>query len=429
MIAGAARAAGCPGNPEAIGTSRTIVVDPAEHRLLGGLQYRESLPLHDNEVVLTFDDGPLPPYSTRVLDILAKECVKATYFMVGRMARAYPELARRAYEEGHTIANHSQNHSYAIHRMPIELAAKEIEDGFESLRAVLGEPAAVAPFFRFPGLRRHRSVEQYLATRDVMSWSVDFMADDWRRIGAADIVSRALARLESKRKGILLLHDIKPAPALALPTLLHELKIRGYRIVHVVPAGPGRIKTAAPAELWQVRGAIHQPEHDVWPAMVAGPAIAAEPVLQAPSLQSFGVVSANPVAMVFAPSLGSRRGSSPASVRWPQGITSVAAPDAPRLPAPAMDGFYYLRLSTHHKSAARRSRAAAVKSTTAAKGASAMDASVKAKERARTPRRENAKLQSAGQPGQHRSGHQMQLPKPHATLWNSLRDGLTSLVR
>src|SRR5687767_3855821 len=89
LVAFSPAAAGeCPGNPNALGTSRTIVVDPSEHGRLGSIQYHETLPLNDREVVLTFDDGPLPPYSTRILDILAKECVKATYFMVGKMVRA-----------------------------------------------------------------------------------------------------------------------------------------------------------------------------------------------------------------------------------------------------------------------------------------------------------------------------------------------------
>ena len=93
-----ALAAHCPGNPGAIGTSRTIVVDPAEHRKIGTMNYAETLPLVDKEVVLTFDDGPLPPYTDRILDILAAECVKATYFIVGSMARANPELVRRVYD-------------------------------------------------------------------------------------------------------------------------------------------------------------------------------------------------------------------------------------------------------------------------------------------------------------------------------------------
>src|ERR1051325_5953490 len=94
--AGAAPAspAECPGNPGALGTSRTLVVDPREHPRIGTMQYDETLPLQDHEVVLTFDDGPLPPNSTKVLDILASQCVKATFFIIGRMARSFPEGVR-----------------------------------------------------------------------------------------------------------------------------------------------------------------------------------------------------------------------------------------------------------------------------------------------------------------------------------------------
>src|SRR5215475_7571915 len=80
----------CPGHPDALGTSRTLVVDPAEHGRIGTMQYRESLPLEDKEVVLTFDDGPIPPRTSAVLDILAANCVKATFFIVGQMATAHP---------------------------------------------------------------------------------------------------------------------------------------------------------------------------------------------------------------------------------------------------------------------------------------------------------------------------------------------------
>src|SRR5882757_8993090 len=85
-----ASAADCPGNPGAIGTSRTLVVDPREHPRIGTMQYAETLPLQDHEVVLSFDDGPLPPHSSQVLAILASQCVKATFFTVGRQARENP---------------------------------------------------------------------------------------------------------------------------------------------------------------------------------------------------------------------------------------------------------------------------------------------------------------------------------------------------
>jgi peptidoglycan/xylan/chitin deacetylase (PgdA/CDA1 family) len=91
----AASAADCPGHPNALGTSRTLVVDPREHPRVGTMQYPETLPLADHEVVLTFDDGPLPRNSNKILEILAAECVKATFFTIGNMARSSPEGVRK----------------------------------------------------------------------------------------------------------------------------------------------------------------------------------------------------------------------------------------------------------------------------------------------------------------------------------------------
>src|SRR5262249_55016342 len=129
ILSPSANAAECPGNPNALGTSRTIVVDPAEHARLGTMQYAETLPLADKEVVLTFDDGPLPPQSNRILDILASECVKATYFLVGSMARAYPSVVRRIHAEGHTIGTHSQHHPMTFNHMAMARVQAEVEDG------------------------------------------------------------------------------------------------------------------------------------------------------------------------------------------------------------------------------------------------------------------------------------------------------------
>src|ERR1700753_4335396 len=105
-----ASAADSPGNPNALGTSRTLVVDPREHPRIGTMQYPETLPLADHEVVLTFDDGPLPHNSNQVLDILAAECVKATFFEIGRMATAYPEGVRKLRDGGHSICTHTPKH-------------------------------------------------------------------------------------------------------------------------------------------------------------------------------------------------------------------------------------------------------------------------------------------------------------------------------
>src|SRR5438128_8493443 len=135
VTAQAAAAADCPGHPDALGTSRTLVVDPRQHPIIGTMQYAKTLPLEDHEVVLTFDDGPLPKYSYQILDILAAHCAKATFFLVGRQANANPEGVRKVRDAGHTIATHTQNHPGNMNRLPIDRAQKEIEDGIASTTA------------------------------------------------------------------------------------------------------------------------------------------------------------------------------------------------------------------------------------------------------------------------------------------------------
>src|SRR3954469_25086998 len=164
VAAQAASAADCPGHPDAIGTSRTIVVDPPRHPIIGTMQYAKTLPLEDHEVVLTFDDGPLPRYSNQILDVLASQCVKATFFTVGRMAQDHPEGVRKLRDAGHTIGSHTEDHPLFMKRMPIERARQEIDDGIAEVTAALGDPSAVAPFFRIPGLSRAEPTEDYVAS-------------------------------------------------------------------------------------------------------------------------------------------------------------------------------------------------------------------------------------------------------------------------
>lgn len=418
----------CPGNPGALGTSRTLVVDPTTHHLLGGFQYRESLPLNDKEVVITFDDGPLPPYSNRILDILAQECVKATFFMVGRMASTYPRIVRRVHGDGHTLANHSQNHPFNFHTMSVTDAAAEIDGGFNSIAAAVGDPAKVAPFFRFPGLHRQESVERYLASKQVMSWSVDFMADDWTRINSREIVRRALARLEAKGKGILLLHDIQPATALALPSLLQELKVRGYRVVHVVPSSAERAPTVTTADQWLARQPpTAQREPNVWPLPFLHRARAANAVMEAPSVMSFGAGApddAVPVTLVSSAE-ETLRGDDSAIVlptAWPDEVFTIAAlPAVDSLPAPAADHFRYDRKP--HRRAKRDKRRApqeisrAVDTDITGSIAPSREPKAARTETGGKPSRGGARseirLPSAPK-GQ--SGHQIQIPRPTASL-------------
>src|SRR5271154_796165 len=127
LAAQSAVAADCPGHPDAIGTSRILVVDPREHPRIGTMQYPETLPLRDHEVVLTFDDGPLPRNSNQVLQILADNCIKATFFTIGEQARANPENVRKLVAAGHTVATHSQTHPLTFYKMSEEQAKQQVE--------------------------------------------------------------------------------------------------------------------------------------------------------------------------------------------------------------------------------------------------------------------------------------------------------------
>ena len=331
MAAGTALGAECPGHPDALGTSRTLVVDPRQHPRIGTMQYPETLPLEDHEVVLTFDDGPLPRNSNQVLDILASQCVKATFFTIGRQALASPEGVRRLRDAGHSIATHSQDHPLTMNHMSIERARQEIDDGIASVKAALGDDAdtALAPFFRIPGLMRADPVEEYLASQGIQIWSADFLADDWRHISSSRVYDLAIKRLEEKGRGILLLHDIQSRTVAALPRILHELKARGYRIVHVVPARPER--PATPTEPWQWQ--LHPPSENVaishWPK-IPNFVFAEADTLPAPALSSD---------FEWEPSDRARRQVRgiplPRDAPWPRQVTLAFNGADPALPAPA----------------------------------------------------------------------------------------------
>jgi peptidoglycan/xylan/chitin deacetylase (PgdA/CDA1 family) len=208
------------------------------------------LPLVDREVVLTFDDGPIPPYTGKILDILAAECVKATYFVVGDMAKEYPALVRRVYDAGHTVGTHSMSHPTRFRALSVERGNAQIDNGIAATAAALGDPDKVAPFFRFPGFGFTPAAHEHAAARGLMVWGADVPADDWHKLSAHEVARRAVQRLESKGKGILLLHDIHQRTVDALPLILKEMKERGFRVVHIVPSSAERPATVTTADAW-----------------------------------------------------------------------------------------------------------------------------------------------------------------------------------
>jgi peptidoglycan/xylan/chitin deacetylase (PgdA/CDA1 family) len=233
LIGSGAFAQTCKGNADALGTSRVMALDPAVLPQVGTVQYPQTVPLRDHEVVLTFDDGPAPSSTDQVLDALASQCVRANFFIVGEHALALPDRVRREYAEGHTIGTHSETHA-DLAKLPLVDAEKEIEGGIRSTNAALGSHDTAAPFFRAPYLSTTPGIEQYLAKSGIMLWSIDIDPEDWRPSTPDEVVERIMGQLEKKHSGIILMHDVQLHTAAALPKLMTELKTKGYNVVHVV---------------------------------------------------------------------------------------------------------------------------------------------------------------------------------------------------
>jgi len=222
---------------DALGTSRVLEVKASDTPRLGRKQFPATLPLQPKEIVLTFDDGPWPGTTQRVLAALAHECVHATFFLLGRNVAAHPELVRRIAAEGHTVGSHTYSHRL-LGRIPPAAATAEIDRGIKAVDAALhGGAGAPAPFFRFPGFVSNSALLKSLEQRGLVVFGADLWASDWNLMTPAQELGLVLRRIDKAGGGIILFHDTKAATAAMLPALLRELKKRHYRIVHVVPAG------------------------------------------------------------------------------------------------------------------------------------------------------------------------------------------------
>jgi len=233
-----AAAAPCPGNPDALGTERVLTVDVGSTPRVGRKQFPGTLPLRPKELVLTFDDGPWPTTTPRVLAALKHECVLATFFLIGRNVAAHPEIARRELAEGHSLGHHTYSHPL-LNRMATAKAEAEIDRGIaEDELALYGKRRSqpTTPFFRFPGFASSPALLDRLQARHIVVFGADVWASDWVPMTPSQELQLILARIDRLGSGIVLLHDTKAQTAGMLPAFLRELKRRGYRIVHVVAA-------------------------------------------------------------------------------------------------------------------------------------------------------------------------------------------------
>lgn len=184
---------------------------------------------NDKIIALTFDDGPWPKYTEQVLDILKKNDVKGTFFVIGRNMKSFPDIGKRIVAEGHTIANHTWHHWY--HRLNPKTAANEIDSTEEIIYQTTGVRTNL---FRPPGGVLGNGPAAYARSKkySVIMWSAD--SHDYKRPPVARLLGSVMRN--SKPGGIVLMHDgggVRDMTVKALPEMIGRFKKQGYRFVTI----------------------------------------------------------------------------------------------------------------------------------------------------------------------------------------------------
>jgi chitin deacetylase len=227
-------------------------------------------------VALTFDDGPWPVYTERVLAVLRGQDVHATFFMIGQNVRNYPSIAQHVFEQGHAVGNHTWNHPSRPRGARTEIVRTD-----DIFKKTLGfTPTLFRP--PYGNMRNGLTTVAKQQGKAVIMWSVD--SADWRRGTAAAIQARSLKHL--KPGAIILLHDgggNRDATVAALPGIISSLRAKGYRFVtvpellamHVAPKPRLAHAKRADRKLAQAKPAPQNPKKAV--AALATPSRTAPP--------------------------------------------------------------------------------------------------------------------------------------------------------
>ena len=168
----------------------------------------------------------------QVLAALAKQCTKATFFVVGEMVALYPEIVKELAEQGHTIGTHTWSHPN-LAKLSLPDVTREIEATFDAAQKASPEP--VAPFFRYPYLSSSKVTVDYLKSRNIGQFAIDIDSSDWRVRSSKGVIARVMAGLKKRGRGIILMHDIHKWTADALPELLADIRAGGYKVVQLKP--------------------------------------------------------------------------------------------------------------------------------------------------------------------------------------------------
>ena len=195
--------------------------------------------LQPGEVVLTFDDGPRPGKTDKILATLDEFGVKASFLMLGSAAQAQPQLAQQVARRGHTVGSHTFGH-VDLETLSRQEALDEIAKGERAVAMTLsGGGQTPAPFFRFPYLSQSGFLRTNLMHSGLVVLDVTIDSKDYYRDSPELVAARTLARLDARGSGIILFHDIHQRTVDMLPDFLAELRHRGYSVVRLVPKEDG----------------------------------------------------------------------------------------------------------------------------------------------------------------------------------------------
>ncbi len=207
------------------------------------------VPVADKYIAITFDDGPTPQNTPRLLDMLRARNIKATFYVVGSNVDLYPQIVRRTVAEGHEIGNHSYSH-----RLLSKSSDSTIRDELNRCKDAVVRAAGVQPRTLRPPyggmLTRQREWVNAEFGYPIILWSVDPL--DWKRPGSAAVCSRILSRTTAG--SIILAHDLHAQTVDAMPATLDGLLQRGFKFVTVSQLLAMQCETAA------VAATVHPPQ-------------------------------------------------------------------------------------------------------------------------------------------------------------------------
>ncbi|WP_395750369.1 polysaccharide deacetylase family protein [Prosthecobacter sp.] len=241
-------------------------------------------------IAITFDDGPDPVLTPRLLDLLKERHIHATFFLVGKNAAAFPEVVKRIVAEGHEVGNHSWSHPLFT-----QMSKESVDSQLQRTHDAIVKACGVAPLLYRPpygavGATQKARIEKTFGYSAIL-WDVD--PQDWQHPRSAQKVYNAIHK-QTKNGSIILCHDIHETTIAAMPATLDDLTARGFRFATVTQliafsTPPEIVTPAVPAAATPPAAPQGAPAQTVKPPVSAPAPVAAPAVVPAPGIAPVAV--------------------------------------------------------------------------------------------------------------------------------------------